>query len=110
MVMQTMRQAIGKVQQRYTHDRGRERHREHLVRVVPATLVRLLGVGERGVKNDQRDAQQLSKASWQTDVPSVHIPSQPAQELRSICGARDVLVRTRTKLINNVRGWMRTQL
>ena len=43
------------------------------VRVVPATLVRLLGVGEHGVKNDQRDARQLSKASWQTDVPSVHI-------------------------------------
>ena len=39
-----------------------------------STLVRLLGVGERGIKTDQRDAQQLSKASWQTDVPSVHIP------------------------------------
>ena len=47
----------------------------HQVRVVPGTLVRLLGVGDRGVKNDKRDAQQLSKASWQTDVPSVHIPS-----------------------------------
>ena len=82
----------------------------HQVRVVPGTLVRLLGVGERGVKNDQRDAQQLSKASWQTDVPSVHIPSKPARELKSICGARDVLVGTRTKLINNVRGWLRTQL
>jgi len=33
-----------------------------------STLVRLLGVGERGIKTDQRDAQQLSKASWQTDV------------------------------------------
>jgi Transposase len=75
----------------------------HQVRVVPATLVRLLGVGERGVKNDQRDAQQLSKASWQTDMPSVHIPSKPARELKSICGARDVLVGTRTKLSNNVR-------
>ena len=82
----------------------------HQVRVVPGTLVRLLGVGERGIKNDQRDAQQLSKASWQTDVPSVHIPSQLARELKSICGARDVLVGTRTKLINNVKGWMRTQL
>lgn len=82
----------------------------HQVRVVPGTLIRLLGVGERGIKNDQRDAQQLSKASWQTDVPSVHIPSQPARELKSICGARDVLVGTRTKLINNVKGWMRTQL
>jgi hypothetical protein len=68
------------------------------------------GVGERGVKNDKRDAQQLSKASWQTDVSSVHIPSKLARELRSLCGARDVLVGTRTKLINNVRGWMRTQL
>jgi transposase len=82
----------------------------HQVRVVPGTLVRLLGVGDRGVKNDQRDAQQLSKASWQTDVPSVHIPSKSARELKSICGARDVLVGTRTKLTNNVRGWMRTQL
>lgn len=82
----------------------------HQVRVVPGTLVRLLGVGDRGVKNDQRDAQQLSKASWQTDVPSVHIPSKAARNLKSICGARDVLVGMRTKLTNNVRGWMRTQL
>lgn len=82
----------------------------HQVRVIPGTLVRLLGVGDRGIKTDQRDAQQLSKASWQTDVPSVHLPSKPARELKSICGARDVLVGTRTKLINNVRGWMRTLL
>ena len=64
----------------------------------------------RGVKNDQRDAQHLSKASWQTDVPTVHIPSKAARELKSICGARDVLIGMRTKLINNVRGRMRTQL
>lgn len=82
----------------------------HQVRVVPGTLVRLLGVGDRGVKNDQRDAQQLSKASWQTDVPSVHIPSHAARELRSICGAREILVDSARMLSNNVRGWMRTQL
>jgi len=82
----------------------------HEVRVVPATLVRLLGVGERGVKNDQKDAQQLSKASWQTDLPSVHIPSSAARELKSLCGARDVLVATQRNLSNNVRGWLRTQL
>jgi len=82
----------------------------HEVRVVPGTLVRLLGVGERGVKNDQRDAQQLSKASWQTDVPSVHIPSATARELKSILGARDTLVDSARRLTNNVRGWMRTQL
>ena len=54
----------------------------HQVRVVPGKLVRLLGVGDRGVKNDQKDARQLSKASWQTDVPSVHIPSAAARELK----------------------------
>lgn len=83
---------------------------KHQVRVVPGKLIRLLGVGDRGVKNDQRDAQHLSKASWQTDVPSVHIPSAASRELKSICGARDILVETQTKLVNNVRGWMRTQL
>jgi transposase len=82
----------------------------HEVRVVPATLVRMLGVGLRGVKNDQRDAQQLSKASWQTDLPSVHIPSPAARELKSMQGARDVLVATQRNLSNNVRGWIRTQL
>jgi transposase len=82
----------------------------HQVRVVPGKLVRLLGVGDRGVKNDQRDARQLSQASWQTDVPSVHIPSAAARELKSICGARDVLVATQRNLSNNVRGWLRTQL
>jgi transposase len=82
----------------------------HEVRVVPATLVRLLGVGSRGVKNDERDAQHLSEASLRVNVPSVHIPSPQSRELRSVCGARDILVATRTRLINNVRGWMRTQL
>jgi transposase len=82
----------------------------HEVRVVPAQMVRLLGVGDRGVKNDQQDARHLSHASWRTDVPSVHIPSKRSRELKSICGTRDALVETRTKLINTVRGWMRTQL
>lgn len=82
----------------------------HEVRVVPATLVRMLRVGLRGVKNDQRDAQCLSKASWQTDLPSVHIPSLEARELKSLLGARDVLVTTQRNLTNNVRGWLRTQL
>src|SRR3977135_3565398 len=82
----------------------------HQVRAVPGKRGRLLGVGDRGVKNDQRDARQLSQASWQTDVPSVHIPSATARELKSICGARDVLVATQRNLSNNVRGWLRTQL
>jgi transposase len=82
----------------------------HEVRVVPATLVRTLGVGARGVKNDQRDARTLSEVSCRIDLPSVHIPSTISRELKSLCGSRDVLVSSRTSLVNNVRGWMRTQL
>jgi len=82
----------------------------HEVRVVPATLVKTLGVGARGIKTDQRDAQTLSQASCRIELPSVHIPSALSRELKSICGSRDVLIEARTKLINNVRGWMRTQL
>jgi transposase len=82
----------------------------HEVRVVPATLVKTLGVGARGVKTDQRDAQVLSEVSCRIDLPSVHIPSELARELRSMCGSREILVESRTKLVNCVRGWLRTRL
>lgn len=82
----------------------------HDVRVVPATLVRQLGVGARGVKTDQRDAQTLSRVSCQIDLASVHVPSELSRRLKSTCGNREELIECRTKLINNVRGWLRTQL
>jgi len=80
----------------------------HEVRVVPSGLVRSLGVGARGVKNDRRDAQVLSEVSCRIDLPSVHIPSQRARQRKSVIGMRDGLVAARTQLINTVRGWMRT--
>ena len=79
----------------------------HEVRVVPATLVRTLGVGSRRTKTDQRDAQILSEVSCRIDLPSVHIPSDVARERRSMCTMREQLVKTRTALINSVRGWTR---
>jgi transposase len=79
----------------------------HQVRVVPATLVRTLGVGSRGVKTDRRDAQLLSEVSCRIDLPSVHIPSKLARERKARCGMRDALVHSRTLLINNVRGFLR---
>jgi transposase len=82
----------------------------HEVRVVPATLVKQLGVGSRGVKNDRRDAQILSQVSCRIDLPSVHIPSEASRQLKSLCGSREALLRSRRMLINNVRGWLRTQL
>jgi transposase len=86
------------------HDSG------HEVRVVPATLVRSLGVGARGVKTDRRDAQVLSEVSCRIDLPSVHVPSEMARERRTMCGMREALVASRTAVINCVRGWNRTQL
>jgi transposase len=82
----------------------------HDVRVVPATLVKTLGVGARGIKTDQRDARTLSEVSCRIDVPSVHVPSEESRELKAMCGNRENLVECRTKLVNNVRGWLRTQL
>jgi transposase len=82
----------------------------HQVRVVPATLVKQLGVGARGVKNDKRDAQVLSEVSCRIDLPSVHIPTETSRLWKSLCGSREALLRSRTLLINNARGWIRTQL
>lgn len=82
----------------------------HEVRVVPASLVRSLGVGARGIKTDKRDARVLSEVSCRIDLPSVHIPSRLSRELKSLCGMREALVHSRTHLINTARGYMRTRL
>jgi transposase len=82
----------------------------HEVRVVPATLVRSLGVGARRIKTDRRDAQVLSEASCRINLPSVHVPTELARERRSMCGMREELVASRTALINCVRGWSRTKM
>jgi transposase len=81
----------------------------HQVRVVPATLVRTLGVGARKTKTDKRDARALSEVSCRIDLPSVHIPRARSREWKTICGMHDALVSSRSKLINNLRGWMRGQ-
>jgi transposase len=81
----------------------------HEVRVVPATLVRSLGVGARGTKTDRRDARVLSEVSSRIDLPSVHLPSLLTRERRTMCGMRETLVRARTQVANSVHGWLRTQ-
>jgi transposase len=81
----------------------------HEVRIVPATLVRSLGVGARGMKTDQRDAAKLSEVSCLMNLPSVHLPSSTAREQRTMSGNRERLIDARTMLTNNVRGWLRTR-
>src|SRR5256885_6139377 len=56
----------------------------HEVRVVPATLVRVLGVGARGTKTDRRDAQILSEVSCRIELPSVHVPAQESRRKNSM--------------------------
>jgi len=82
----------------------------HEVRVVRSTLAKQLGVGERGIKTDLRDARKLSEVSTRIDLPSVHVPTEEARAMRSIVRTRELVVSTRTRLVNHVRGWMRTQL
>lgn len=82
----------------------------HEVRVVPATLVRSLGVGARRTKTDRRDASVLSEVSCRIDLPSVHIPSELARERRLRCTLREQLLASRTGLVNSVRGWARTTM
>jgi transposase len=82
----------------------------HTVKVVPTSLVRALGVGSRGIKNDIRDAQNLSKASCRMeDLPSVHVPSEASRERKAMSAMREALVEVRTKLVNTARSWLRTQ-
>jgi len=81
----------------------------HDVRVVPATLVRSLGVGARRLKTDRRDARILSEVSCRIDLPSVHVPRRESRERKTMCGMREALVGARTKLVNTVRGWLRAE-
>jgi transposase len=82
----------------------------HETVVVPASLAPALGVGERGIKTDVRDARNLSEASCRMSrLPKVHVPTKESRDRKAMCGLREGLVQTRTKLVNSVRGWSRTQ-
>ena len=48
--------------------------------------------------------------SCRIELPTVHIPKPVSRDIRAVASLRDALVRSRTLLINTVRGWLRTQL
>lgn len=81
----------------------------HEVRVIASTLVRSLGVGSRGVKNDRKDARVMSEVSCRIDLPSIYVPELESRKRKTLLSMRDGLVGSRTSLMNAVRGWMRTQ-
>lgn len=82
----------------------------HETVVVPASLAPALGVGDRGIKTDVRDARNLSEASCRmSQLPKVHVPAKESRDRKLMCGMREGLVQTRTKLLNSARGWARAQ-
>jgi transposase len=91
---------VAEIAQRYGHN----------ARIVSGSLVQSLGVGQRGLKNDVRDARALSEASCRMALPSVHLPSMQSREWRALCTSREALVRTRTQLISGVRSYVRSRL
>ena len=84
----------------------------HEVRVVPTKFVRSLGVGQRGIKTDKRDALNLARASSRMaeTLPSIHIKGDAAVEARMLLKSRAQLISIRTRLINFVRSKMREAL
>ena len=89
---------------------GWARDAGHEVRIVPASSVRALGVGARGIKTEVRDAQVLSDVSTKIDLASVHVPSELAKERRMRCTAREAMVEARVQLVNSVRGYLRQRV
>lgn len=83
----------------------------HEVVVVPGKLVRQLGVGDRGIKTDARDARALAIASRRLpELRGIHLRSPRANELRRLCDTRDRLIGMRTGTVNAVRGHARGRL
>lgn len=80
----------------------------HDVRVVHAGLAPMLGVGARRIKTDLRDARALSEVSCRVELPSVHVSTPQARQIKAHLSMHGGLVHNRTLLINTVRGYMRT--
>lgn len=84
---------------------------KHTTKVVPAHLVRLLGVGARGIKTDDRDASAVAHASLQnSDLPTVHLRSERSIHRREVLAARATLVKSRRSIAISVKSWLRGRL
>lgn len=83
----------------------------HHTVVVPGSIVRALGVGARGIKTDDRDAEVLARASLRNEeLPSVHLRSDVSRHRREILSARSMLVRARRSIATSIKSWLRGKL
>lgn len=84
---------------------------KHEVTVVPGHLVRMLGVGARGIKTDDRDALALARASVRSEeLPSVHLRSEVSRSRRELISARATLVESRASIALSIKAWLRGRL
>lgn len=84
---------------------------KHEVTVVPGHLVRMLGVGARGIKTDDRDALALARASTRSEqLPSVHLRSEMSRSRRELIAARATFVESRTAISLSIKSWLRGRL
>lgn len=84
---------------------------KHEVRVVPGNCVRALGVGARGIKTDDRDAEVLARASVRIcELPSVHLRSEASRRRREVLAARHKLLDARKAIVLSVKSWLRGHL
>jgi transposase len=83
----------------------------HQTVVVPGALVRALGVGARGIKTDNRDAEVLARASVRNEeLPSVHLRGEVSRNRRELVVSRSVLVKARRSLALSIKSWLRGRL
>lgn len=83
----------------------------HEVTIVPGNLVRMLGVGARGIKTDDRDALALARASVRNEqLPSVHLRSEVSRSRRELIAARATLVESRKRIGLSIKSWLRGRL
>lgn len=83
----------------------------HETFVIPAMLARRIGVGARGLKNDQRDARALAYYGCAIDEPAnSHLKSEEAYELHNLLGTRRLFVRQRADLVRRVKSAMRERV
>lgn len=83
----------------------------HSTVVVPGNVVRALGIGARGIKTDDLDAEVLARASVRNEeLPSVHLRSERSRSRRELLASRALLVCARKQLSNSVKSWLRGRL
>lgn len=83
----------------------------HHAIVVSGTVVRALGVGARGIKTDDRDAQVLARAAFRNEsLTGIHLRSTQATHQRELIGGRARLLKMRKQASTSIKSHMRGRL